>query len=266
MSEVINSNNYYLVAKGGLNGKADTWIKIDGSIKITSENGMPLHIEANNDLIFEGFGDMVNLTKDPFKYIDNIQPTPTIIKEDNIINDIDFNQYIKIPIYVNEYQDYYFNIYKSFIKNKPIGQPEVRLEFPSNSISYHDAAKEGIRMYSTVSVYQIINNQEILILQSKDRIGAIEGEKPDGNNHGCYFLLPIGYFKVVISNDGNTGGNVNWIKSECFRQDSLSASAYYEFGNPEYITPGQSSTFYFNTFGVNDKPSGLIKINNVSRK
>lgn len=250
--EKIKSNNYYLVAKGGLGGKADTWIKIDGDVLITVEDGMPLHIEANNKLEFEGFGDSVELTKDPFKYID-VKQEDVIYKEDSI----DFSKYVKLADYVTEYRDYYFNLYKTFIKNVPIGEPTVRLEFPSNSITYFDKTRFSSKV-------QLFDHKDRLIIESNGE-GAIEGEKPNGNNHGAYFMIPEGNYRVVISNDGNNGeGNRKYIIGQIFRQDALSPSGYYEYGNPQKIKEGEYVEYRFSTDGVASKPAGLLKINNIS--
>jgi hypothetical protein len=70
----IESDNYYLVAKGGLGGKADTWIKIEGKITISVDNGMPLHVKADNPLSFVGFGGSIELTGNPCEYIDCEEP------------------------------------------------------------------------------------------------------------------------------------------------------------------------------------------------
>lgn len=256
--EKIESNNYYLVAKGGLGGIADTWIKINGNVLITVKDGMPLHIEANNDLEFEGFGDRVSLSKDPFKYLENY------IRKDEFQNtiynesSIDFSKYVKLADYVTEYRDYYYNLYKSFIKNIPNGEPTVRLEFPSNSITYGDVT----RFYSIV---QLFDEQDRLIIESNGE-GAIAGEKPSGNNHGAYFMIPEGNYRVVISNNSNNReGDRNYIIGEIFRQDELSPSGYYDFGNPQKLNDGEHVEYIFSTNGVSSKPSGLIKINNVSR-
>ena len=257
----IQSDNYYLVAKGGLEGKADTWIKIKGSITITAENSMPLHIKADNDLEFEGFGNMISLTQNPCEYIDCQNPPVTPPEPPS---DIDYHKWIKQADYVTENREFYFDLYKTFIKRVPDGEPKVRLEFPSNCITY---GGDKNRIWTKVQLYQKINGNWELIIESKDIEGVLDGEKPLGNNHGCYFMLPESDYNVLIWYEkDNGGGNQDWIKAEVFRQDALSPSAYYDYGNPVFLNEGGVAQYQFSSFGVADKPSGLIKINNVSRR
>ena len=176
-------------------------------------------------------------------------------------NDIDFHKYIKIPDYVKENRETYFEKYKSMIKNLPIGEPKVRLEFPSNTISYHKRKEQGTIINSTVSLY---DSRGILIFQSSGD-GVLEGSQPFGNNHGCYYMIPEGRYLARISNNGNNDkGDESWILAEAFRQDANSPSAYSEFGEARRLEGSESCEFWMNCFDKG-QPALLYKINNVSR-
>lgn len=192
-------------------------------------------------------------------------PQPVPVPLPQIPLPVDTNDYVFHHSYMegNPYLQTYYNEYRNMIKNQFLGEPVVQLEFPSNPISYNEMAQANVILYSTVSLYDSSNR---LIIQSS-REGVIEGDEIWGNNHGCYFKIPEGTYRVVIEFDGSNP-SIGWLQAECFRQDANSPSPYYDYGLPETIGhgyPSNSKEFTFNTAGVKEQPSGLIKINNVSR-
>lgn len=195
-----------------------------------------------------------------------ITPTqpPVEVVENHSNADFNFRNMIFIPDYVKENQEEYFNKFRSMVKNIPRdfdSKRKVRLEFPSNTISYNKRKEQGTLIASTVSLFDEFGT---LLIQSTG-FGVIEGNKPFGNNHGCYYLIPEGKYKVVISNDDNNGlGDESWIEATAFRQDANSSSAYFDFGQPVRINKGQSKDFDMDCYD-GGQPSLLFKVNNISR-
>jgi len=174
----------------------------------------------------------------------------------------DKSKYIKIRDYIDpQYRDIYLSKYADMLKNAPNGEPKIIIEFPSNTISYHERGEHGAIIYSTVSLY---DESGRLLIQSTGE-GAIAGTNLWGNNHGAYYLFPEGKYRVVISNDGNNGKSSQpYILAEAFRQDQNSSGAYFDFGQPKILETGQSKEYWLECFD-RGQPSLLFKINNVSR-
>lgn len=230
----MKSNNYFLVAKGGLGGVADAWIKIEGEVEIevsTDGHQMPLRIKADNALSFAGFGQLKkDLTGNPYEFIEARQQ-----------GSIDGHYIEAVPVS------------KIWVADKKMTEKDdskIKIDLSTHSITFKQSNVDSDTFAKSDYVIKNTNGNVLVKVEQIDGAKSLQLGGQYGNNHpqpNCAVYLDIQDLIFEMTNTGDVG-------IEMLVHSPNKSEGEEKFLHRQWLVPGQTGTYHMSKDVFKDLP------------